>query len=119
MDTSAFRQRRPRRTCLRFFAAVDAIAKDLRDNPITEDELTRAKTPTIESTRRNMNANYWWAGQLADVGIKPDSVTETLNTISDLQDVTPDVIQDVARRYLRPDTSWRGTVVSRNQAPTL
>lgn len=43
----------------------------------------------IEATRRGMNTNFWWAGQLADVGVKPVAVEETLNTIPDLESVTP------------------------------
>lgn len=100
-----------------FFAAVEAIAQDLRDHPITEDELTRARAPMIESTRRSMNANYWWVGQLADVAIRPEAVEETLNTIPDLESVTPAIIQALARRYLRPDTAWRTTVVSNAVSP--
>jgi zinc protease len=100
-----------------FFAAVDEIARDLRDTPISEDELTRARAPMIESTRRSMNTNNWWLGQIADVSIKAGAVQETLNTIPDLEAVTPARIQELARQYLRPDTAWRTSVVSKTTTP--
>ncbi|MDY6922505.1 MAG: insulinase family protein [Pseudomonadota bacterium] len=100
-----------------FFAAVEAIARDLRDNPITDDELTRARAPMIEATRRSMNGNAWWIGQLIDVGIRPETVRETLDTLPDLESVTPGTIQTLARRYLRPETAWRTTVVSKAANP--
>jgi zinc protease len=100
-----------------FFEAVDAIARDLRDSPISEDELTRARAPMIEATRRSMNGNSWWVSQLIDVGVRPESVEQALDTLPDLQSVTPEIIQDLARRYLRSETAWRTTVLSRQAAP--
>jgi zinc protease len=101
-----------------FFETVDAIAADLRENLISDDELTRARAPMIESTRRSMNANYWWLSQLADVAIKPEAVQETLDTIPDLESVTPGRIRELARRYLRPETAWRATVTPKAEGPS-
>lgn len=95
-----------------FFAAVDAIAASLRDTPITEDELNRARAPVVESLRRSQASNEYWLGQLADVATRPDDIQQTLQHISVLEAVTPADIQALAQRYLRDDTAWRATVTA-------
>ena len=95
-----------------FYAAVDAITASLRDAPITEDELNRARLPTIESLRRSQAGNEYWLGQLEDLAAKPASVEQILTHISDLEAFTVADIQAAARQYLKPDTAWKAEVVS-------
>ncbi|MBD3832615.1 M16 family metallopeptidase [Brevundimonas bullata] len=95
-----------------FYAAVDAITASLRDAPVTEDELNRARLPTIESLRRSQAGNEYWLGQLADVAAKPETVEQIQTHISDLESFTPADIQAAARQYLKPDTAWKAEVVS-------
>ncbi|WP_332676611.1 M16 family metallopeptidase [Brevundimonas sp.] len=97
-----------------FYAAVDDIVAKIRDEPVTEDELNRARLPIIESLRRSQASNEYWLSQLADVATRPDDVQQILTQISDLEAVTPADIQALARQYLRPDTAWRATVTSTN-----
>ncbi len=99
-----------------FYAAVEAIVAGLKDAPIDEDELNRARLPVIESLRRSQAGNEYWLGQLADVAARPDEVQQTLTHISDLEAITPADIQQLARQYLRPDTAWRATVTSSQPA---
>jgi zinc protease len=95
-----------------YFAAVEAIVTSLRDTPVQEDELNRARLPVIESLRRARAGNEYWLTQLSEVAVRPQNVEETLNHISDLEAVTPADIQRLARQYLRSDTAWRATVTS-------
>ena len=95
-----------------FYAAVDSIVTGLRDAPVEEDELNRARLPVIESLRRNQAGNEYWLGQLAEVATRPEDVEQTLTHISDLEAITPADIQRLARQYLRADTAWRATVMS-------
>jgi len=99
-----------------FYAAVEAIVAGLKDAPVDEDELNRARLPVIESLRRSQAGNEYWLGQLADVAARPDEVQQTLTHISDLEAITPADIQQLARQYLRPDTAWRATVTSSQPA---
>ncbi|MDP3802544.1 pitrilysin family protein [Brevundimonas sp.] len=99
-----------------FYTAVEAITASLRDAPVEEDELNRARLPVIESLRRSQAGNEYWLGQLADVAERPDDVQQTLTHITDLEAITPGDIQALARRYLRADAAWRAVVVS-SQAP--
>jgi zinc protease len=99
-----------------FYAAVDTIIARLRDEPISEDELNRARLPAIEALRRSQAGNEYWLGQLGDVASRPDDIEQTLTHVSDLEAVTPADIQSMARQYLKADTAWRATVKSVNAA---
>jgi zinc protease len=99
-----------------FFETVDTIAASLRESPITEDELTRARTPVIETVRRNQAGNEYWLGQLSDVATNPDDVVQITTHIPDLQAITPADIQRAARQYLTPGTAWRASVLSATAA---
>jgi len=99
-----------------YFSAVDAIAASLRDTPITEDELNRARAPTIEALRRGQAGNEYWLGQLEDVAAQPETIQQTLTHISDLEALTPADIQAAARKYLVADKAWRAQVTSANAA---
>lgn len=95
-----------------YYTAIDAIVASLRDTPITEDELNRARLPSIEAIRRNQASNEYWLGQLEDVAVDPSQVQQTLSHISDIEAITPADIQRAARQYLRADTGFRITVTS-------
>ena len=95
-----------------FFDAIDVIATSLRDTPVTEDELNRARLPVIESLRRSQAGNEYWLTQLADLAARPETVEQTLTHVSDLEAITPADIQRLARQYLNGDTAWRATVTS-------
>jgi len=100
-----------------FYAAVDAIVARLRDEPIGEDELNRARLPAVEALRRSQAGNEYWLAQLSNVAARPQEVEQTVSHISDLEAVTPADIQALAREYLKSDTAWRATVTSVNAAP--
>ena len=93
---------------------MDKIVADLRDNPITEDELNRARSPAIETLRRSQAGNEYWLAQLEDVASDPGRVQQTLTAVTDLEAITPADIQRAARQYLRADTAWKATVTSVN-----
>ena len=97
-----------------FFTEVDAIAASLRDTPITEDELTRARAPQIEALRRAQAGNEYWLGMLGEVAKRPNAAGEITSHISDLEAVTIADIQALAQRYLVPAKAWRASVVSAN-----
>lgn len=99
------------------FAAIDIITASLRDTPITEDELTRARAPQVEALRRAQAGNEYWMGQLSNVASDADDVTQITTHISDIEGFTPADIQAAARRWLVDDKAWRASVVSA-EAPT-
>ena len=96
------------------FTAFDSIAASLRDTPISDDELLRARAPAVESLRRSQADNGYWVSQLAEAGRKPETFDEIRSNVSDLESVTPADIQRLARQYLTPDKAWRLTITSDN-----
>ena len=54
-----------------FFADVSKIAAGLRDQPVTDDELKRAKLPRMDSLMRSRETNEYWLGQLAGAQADP------------------------------------------------
>ncbi|WP_309629697.1 insulinase family protein [Brevundimonas sp.] len=96
----------------RLFEAVDMIAASLRDTPITEDELTRARAPIIETLRRSQAGNEFWLGALEGVAADPAEVEQITTLITDFEAVTPADVQAAARQYLVQDKAWKASVVS-------
>lgn len=97
-----------------FYDAVNAIVASLRDTPISEDELNRARLPEVERLKRSQAGNEYWLGQLSGVAANPADAEQIETHISDLEGVTVAHIQRAARQYLRPDTAWRAVVTSDN-----
>ena len=100
----------------KLFETVDAITADLRDNPVGEDELNRARRPAVERLRRSMADNSYWLTQLSEAQSKPASLDQTRSQVATLEAVTAADLQRLAREYLRPDTAWRVEIVS-DKAP--
>jgi zinc protease len=98
------------------FTAFDSIAASLRDTPISDDELLRARAPVVESLRRSQADNGYWVSALADAGRKAETFDEIRSNVSDLESVTPADIQRLARQYLTADKAWRLTITSDNPA---
>jgi zinc protease len=99
-----------------FFAAVDAIVRKLRDEPIGADELKRAREPLIESGRRAQSNNGWWLGQLTYAVDRPWYLPQALTAIDDMEKITPADIQALARQYLRPELAWKAEVMPETPA---
>ena len=99
-----------------FFQTLDAIAAGLRDTPITEDELNRARLPEIERLRREQAGNAYWVGELTHVARDPTEVEQITSQVPDLETITPADIQAAARRYLVDEKAWRAQVISTTPA---
>ena len=94
-----------------FRAAVDTVVASFAENPVTEDELNRARAPMIEAHRRSQAANAFWLGGLSSLQRNPDHEALMLNYISTLESFTPADVQAAAQKYLRKDRSWSFEVV--------
>ena len=95
-----------------FFASVDEIAKGLRDEPVTEDELNRARLPSVEAIQRAKATNGYWLGALEDVQYDPQLLDSIRSVVPDLQAITPAELQQAAKTYLTPDRAWRAQVTA-------
>ena len=99
-----------------FFEAMDRIVTDLRDNPVSDDELNRARRPAVEQLKKSMADNGYWLGQLSDAQSDPSSLDQTRNHVAVLEAITPADLQALAQTYLRPATAWRAVVVKQPEA---
>jgi len=99
-----------------FFQTADAIAAGLRDAPVSEDELNRARLSTIESIRRGQAGNGYWLNALKNVQTDPTQVEAVRTIISDLESITPADLQKAAQIYLQPGRAWRAEVTAETPA---
>ena len=90
-----------------FFEAVDVMVADITANPPSADELTRARAPMVEAHNRSLAGNSYWLNQLEGLAFDTSDLEERLSYLSELESITPEQIQEVAKTYLKPDTAWK------------
>jgi zinc protease len=95
----------------RFLADAAKIAADLRERPISDDELQRAKKPLIEGIIRQRAGNAWWLGQLPGVQTRPEVARSIATQMAEYQSITAADVQEAARRYLVDAKAWKMEVV--------
>jgi zinc protease len=93
-----------------FFGDVAKIAADLRDKPVTDDELARAKKPRIDGLLRARETNEYWLAQLAGAQAEPRKIDAVRSVVAGVERVTPADVQAAARLYLRDDKAWKFVV---------
>lgn len=95
-----------------FFQSAREIARSLREQPVTADELERARRPMIESMQRGRSGNnQFWLGELAGLHEHPDRAAAIGRGVAEVSAVTPAHLQRLAREYLAEDKLWRMTVL--------
>jgi zinc protease len=91
-----------------FFRDLASIAKDLREKPVTADELQRALKPEIERIQRDQASNNgYWLSVLARAQTDPRFLDAVRSSIAGLQRVTPAEIQAAAEAYLQDDKAYK------------
>ena len=96
-----------------FFDTVTAIAKDLRDKGVTEDELARARNPRIANLRKAQLTNEYWLTDLDNAMSDPRKLDLIRTTFSDYERLTPADLQTAAKAWFRDETAWRMVVRAR------
>jgi zinc protease len=94
-----------------FFDDVEKITADLRDHPVSADELARAKVPRIEGMQRAQVTNQYWLAQLAGAQADPRRLDLAREMIPATRKVTAADVQAAAARFLRDDTAFRLVVL--------
>jgi zinc protease len=90
-----------------FFDEVQKIAADLRANPISADELARAKQPRLQNIQRARVTNQYWLSELSGAQADPRRLQLTREILPATEKVTPAELQQIAQRVLRDDTAFR------------
>lgn len=94
-----------------FFTDVKKIAADLRDKPVTADELARAKKPRIDQIEKARETNGYWIGELSGAQTDPRRLDATRALIPGTERVTAADVQRAAQAVLKDDGMWMLEVV--------
>ncbi len=90
-----------------FFAATADITADLRSKLVSADELERARKPRMEQIQKAQQTNEYWLARLAGAQDNPAKLDVIRNSLTGYQQVTPQDIQTVSRKYLRDDKAFK------------
>ncbi|MDB5432040.1 MAG: peptidase [Caulobacter sp.] len=90
-----------------FFADTLRIAGDLRDKPVTQDELDRAKKPRLEQLSKARQTNEYWLSELSGAQTDPRRLDAVRTVEAGIQRITPADIQAAAKLYLKDDKAWK------------
>jgi zinc protease len=94
-----------------FFKLAREIAADLVAKPIDEDELNRALNPMKQQLIRASTGNPFWM-RLVEGGTYDPARIAAVETLGrDIALTTPQEIQALAVKYLRPDKDWSMVVL--------
>lgn len=89
-----------------FFADVRKIAADLRDKPVTDDELARAKKPRIDQIEKARETNGYWLSELSGAQADPRRLEATRAMIPGTERVSAADVQRAAQAVLKDDGMW-------------
>ena len=98
-----------------FFAAADAIAKDLVQNPPTTDELARVTEPLRQTVSRASTGNGFWLYSLQGATREPRLIPLMRTMLGDYSQTTPEAMQALAAKYLASTEEWRLAVIPEGQ----
>jgi zinc protease len=89
------------------FERIHDIAQDLRDNPISADELERARMPALAMLRRARQTDAYWLSALGRAQTDPRRLALIRSAIPDLRAVTAESVRAAARAWMRDDKAWK------------
>lgn len=94
-----------------FFAATEAIAKDLAENPPTEDELERVTEPLKQLISRASTGNMFWLYQLEGATGDPRRVQLIRTLLNDYTVTSPTAMQALAQRFLSSRPAYQVAII--------
>ena len=91
---------------------IAALAADMAENGVTEDELERAKKPVLTSLRESARTNGYWLGSvLARAQEKPEALDWCRTRYSDNEGITAAELSALAKTYLGADHASRVVIL--------
>lgn len=100
----------------RFYNVADLIAKDLREKPVSEDELKRIVEPLRQLISRASSGNSFWMSQLEGATFRPEKFIALRSLLSDYTVITPAEVQALAQKYLLDSREWKLVVLPENRS---
>ncbi|MDB5445201.1 MAG: peptidase family [Phenylobacterium sp.] len=89
-----------------FFDDVKKITADLRDHPVSDDELARAKQPRVQGIQRAQVTNQYWLAELAGAQSDPRRLDLVRQIVPGTAAVTAADVQQAAQMFLREDKAF-------------
>lgn len=83
-------------------AAILATIAELREKPLSEDVLRRARQPLLESYENALKGNAGWMNLVERAQGKPERIGRFLNARDRISSITARDLQVLADRYLAP-----------------
>ncbi len=96
-------------------AMLSAIA-DLRNAPVDEDVLLRARQPLVEAIDNQLDSNGGWMSLVDRAQTEPDRIDRYLSAREMVEAVTVEDVQALAMQYLDPADRLEFVVLPREQA---
>jgi zinc protease len=90
-----------------FFSDAQKIAVALRTNPVTADELERAKKPRIDRIERSRLTNQYWLSDLSGAQADPRRLDAIRQILPGTERVDAADVQRAAQFVLRDDKAFR------------
>ncbi|QZH75181.1 MAG: insulinase family protein [Erythrobacter sp.] len=84
-------------------AIITRLAAELRDEPVSEDMLLRARQPVLESIRLARENNGFWLGVTSSAQSEAERLDRVRTQVEVLQSFTPADLQALAQTYLTPE----------------
>lgn len=98
--------------------AIAEAAAELRDKPVTDDLLARARNPELEKADHALRDNGYWLAALSKAQSEPERLDRIRHKKELLQSITAADIQKLAQKYLQPDRLQKVRIVSSKLATT-
>jgi len=98
-----------------FFVTAEEIAEDLIANPPNADELARVLEPLRQQVTRASSSSAFFMREIEGGTQDPSRIAAVHTILQDYTHTTPQEMQALAARYLRPDKSWRLAVLPERQ----
>ena len=90
-----------------FYETLAQIVADMKANPVSADELERARKPQIEGILKSQQTNEYWLTWLQTAQTDPRRLDVIRETLPAYKAVTAESIQKAAQTYWRDDTAWK------------
>jgi zinc protease len=94
-----------------FFTTAREIAGDLIANPPTADELARVTEPLRQRVTRAATSSAFFMNQLEGATADPARIASVRTLLKDYTETTPQAMQALAAKYLKPDRGWKLAVL--------
>ncbi|OAM87733.1 insulinase family protein [Termitidicoccus mucosus] len=90
---------------------IAAIADDLAQNGVTEEELERARLPILTSLRESARTNAYWLGSvLGAAQEQPERLAWSRTRYTDFEGITKAELDAFAKKYLPSERAFRAIV---------